>query len=237
MSKSLISIACPHCRRAYEIRIDVERLMRVRTKAVCSRCKNRFDIASLVQQGEAAKPEVEPEILDGGSKSIPTPPAREVVRQRAPEPAVTTSASESQETATITAPGPSAAPTLPTTSEQPVARTPTPLPQVNLRTPTPAAAPVAPREPPPGLSPRPSAPAIAIVPVPESDASADVLLQEENLEDLLLRDDVREGDEEVAPPKQPSWVELADPGLGGMSTSRSESSVALEALLGAGRSA
>lgn len=46
MSLSTIEISCPHCRRTYRVKIDLERLMRVRTRATCSRCKKSFDVAS-----------------------------------------------------------------------------------------------------------------------------------------------------------------------------------------------
>ena len=41
-----VEISCPHCRREYAIDVDVDRLARFRTRAVCARCNKSFDVAS-----------------------------------------------------------------------------------------------------------------------------------------------------------------------------------------------
>ena len=48
MSETEVDISCPHCRREYHLRLDLDKLTRVRTRAVCSRCRKSFDIGSRV---------------------------------------------------------------------------------------------------------------------------------------------------------------------------------------------
>src|SRR5262249_43941862 len=41
-----VIISCPHCRRRYKMKIDPERLQRLKTRATCGRCGKTFDAAS-----------------------------------------------------------------------------------------------------------------------------------------------------------------------------------------------
>ena len=43
-----VTITCPHCRRQYPMKIDPERLQRLKTRATCGRCGNAFDVAARV---------------------------------------------------------------------------------------------------------------------------------------------------------------------------------------------
>ncbi|HEX8953191.1 MAG TPA: hypothetical protein VF945_15155, partial [Polyangia bacterium] len=43
-----LTISCPHCRRTYTMRVDPERLKRLKTRATCGRCGNTFDAASRI---------------------------------------------------------------------------------------------------------------------------------------------------------------------------------------------
>jgi transcription elongation factor Elf1 len=54
MSASEVEISCPHCGRSYKVKLNLERLTRVRSKAVCARCQKSFDVASRVLGGEAS---------------------------------------------------------------------------------------------------------------------------------------------------------------------------------------
>ena len=46
MTTADVNVSCPHCRQEYRLRIDLERLMRLRSRVVCSRCRKAFDVAS-----------------------------------------------------------------------------------------------------------------------------------------------------------------------------------------------
>jgi hypothetical protein len=43
-----VTISCPHCRRQYTMKIDPERLQRLKTRATCGRCGKTFDAASRI---------------------------------------------------------------------------------------------------------------------------------------------------------------------------------------------
>jgi hypothetical protein len=43
-----VTISCPHCRRQYNMKIDPERLQRLKTRATCGRCGKTFDAASRI---------------------------------------------------------------------------------------------------------------------------------------------------------------------------------------------
>jgi hypothetical protein len=49
-----VIISCPHCRRQYPIKVDPERLQRLKTRATCGRCGNAFDVAARVAAAAAA---------------------------------------------------------------------------------------------------------------------------------------------------------------------------------------
>lgn len=46
MTTAEVNVSCPHCRQEYRLRIDLERLMRLRSRVVCSQCRKSFDVAS-----------------------------------------------------------------------------------------------------------------------------------------------------------------------------------------------
>ncbi len=54
MSQTAIDISCPHCKQSYRIKVDLDRLSRVRTRAVCARCGQRFDVAARLRTSESA---------------------------------------------------------------------------------------------------------------------------------------------------------------------------------------
>jgi hypothetical protein len=59
-----VNVSCPHCRQEYRLRIDLERLMRLRSRVVCSRCRKAFDVASRLGSARSGgRPSVRP----GGS--------------------------------------------------------------------------------------------------------------------------------------------------------------------------
>ena len=59
-----VTISCPHCRRQYAMKIDPERLQRLKTRATCGRCGKTFDAASRIlaaqQQAHVAEPKRPP---------------------------------------------------------------------------------------------------------------------------------------------------------------------------------
>ena len=63
---------CPHCRRQYAMKIDPERLQRLKTRATCGRCGKTFDAASRILAAQQQAP-VEP-------KRPPTTPVSETKR-------------------------------------------------------------------------------------------------------------------------------------------------------------
>jgi len=52
------TISCPHCQREYQLRIDLERVARLRTQAVCTRCTQRFDIMSRIKSRAEGRDDV-----------------------------------------------------------------------------------------------------------------------------------------------------------------------------------
>ena len=67
-----VTICCPHCRRQYAMKIDPERLQRLKTRATCGRCGKTFDAASRILAAQQQAP-VEP-------KRLPTTPVSETKR-------------------------------------------------------------------------------------------------------------------------------------------------------------
>jgi hypothetical protein len=49
-----VTISCPHCRRQYPMKVDFDRLQRLKTRATCGRCGNAFDVAARVAAATAA---------------------------------------------------------------------------------------------------------------------------------------------------------------------------------------
>ncbi|HEY2749662.1 MAG TPA: hypothetical protein VGL86_33810 [Polyangia bacterium] len=64
MTTADVTISCPHCRRQYAMKIDPERLQRLKTRATCGRCGKTFDAASRIlaaqQQAPVAEPKARP---------------------------------------------------------------------------------------------------------------------------------------------------------------------------------
>ncbi len=54
-----VTISCPHCRRQYAMKIDPERLQRLKTRATCGRCGKTFDAASRILAAQQQAP-IEP---------------------------------------------------------------------------------------------------------------------------------------------------------------------------------
>jgi hypothetical protein len=51
-----VTISCPHCRRQYAMKIDPERLQRLKTRATCGRCGKTFDAASRILAAQQQAP-------------------------------------------------------------------------------------------------------------------------------------------------------------------------------------
>jgi hypothetical protein len=56
-----VTISCPHCRRQYTMKIDPERLQRLKTRATCGRCGKTFDVASRITP-PSHEPATEPKL-------------------------------------------------------------------------------------------------------------------------------------------------------------------------------
>src|SRR5439155_5761468 len=55
-----VTISCPHCRRQYTMKVDPERLQRLKMRATCGRCGNSFDVGSRIAAlpGSGPKPDL-----------------------------------------------------------------------------------------------------------------------------------------------------------------------------------
>ncbi|HWE27159.1 MAG TPA: hypothetical protein VHB97_04110 [Polyangia bacterium] len=51
-----VKISCPHCQRQYTMKIDPERLQRLKTRATCGRCGKTFDVASRITPPQSQAP-------------------------------------------------------------------------------------------------------------------------------------------------------------------------------------
>jgi len=56
MSVARVVLACPHCGAKYRVRIDTEKLERMRSRAQCARCKNTFDVAERLIERHSSLP-------------------------------------------------------------------------------------------------------------------------------------------------------------------------------------
>jgi hypothetical protein len=54
MTKSVVAVSCPHCRRVYRVSFDARVLSRISREVVCGRCNRRFN---LVERLQAEAPE------------------------------------------------------------------------------------------------------------------------------------------------------------------------------------
>ena len=74
-----VTISCPHCRRQYNMKIDPERLQRLKTRATCGRCGKTFDAASRIiaaqQQQHAPLPPPEEPKAKPPRVDVPPPSA------------------------------------------------------------------------------------------------------------------------------------------------------------------
>ena len=49
MSVTAVTLTCPHCAARYRVRIDLDKLRKVRSQAQCSHCLNTFDMSAALQ--------------------------------------------------------------------------------------------------------------------------------------------------------------------------------------------
>lgn len=73
-----VQIVCPHCRRSYEIKVDIKRIYRSRRRAVCSRCGGTFDVVQRMS-------ELGDEPAASSDLSERTTPSTDMRRQQPPD--------------------------------------------------------------------------------------------------------------------------------------------------------
>jgi hypothetical protein len=78
-----VTISCPHCRRQYNMKIDPERLQRLKTRATCGRCGKTFDAASRIiaaqqQQHAPLAPPEEPKPKAPRPVDLTPPPSAQL---------------------------------------------------------------------------------------------------------------------------------------------------------------
>ncbi len=257
MSTADVTISCPHCRRQYKLKIDPERLKRLKTRATCRRCGNTFDVASrVVPASEATTDPKLPRIAAAPlsmAQLVPTPSSKaspssvttipdlndemeELAREFA-EAAARFTPVNVKRPAAVTAPAEEpAAPPSPTNPEVPLVLEPPP----SLAAPS-STSPDVPLvlEPPPPLA----APSRSLAEAPPAGAPIEPPPTDNDVAaayDQLSLEPEPAAAAELAPavPTQPraravprSWLELADPGLAALEPPPSPGAAALEALL------
>jgi hypothetical protein len=220
-----VKISCPHCRRHYSMKIDPERLQRLKTRATCGRCGKTFDVASRIMP-PSTEPVTEPKL----PRVDAPPPAAQLVPTMKPAGAggatVPDLRDEMEELAREFA-------------EAAARFTPVGIKRstVGLSA-EPPAKPAVEEPTNPGVSPQslePSTEPAAVL----SDATPTLELTAP-LDQLLSLDAEPAGEEEFAaavptlsraPAAPRSWLELADPGLASLQSPPSAGAAALEALL------
>jgi hypothetical protein len=225
-----VTISCPHCRRQYTMKIDPERLQRLKTRATCGRCGNTFDVASRITPPSEAT--TEPKL-----PRYEAPPAASQLVPSSMKPSGNTPASgttmpdlrdEMEELAREFAEA--AARFTPVGVKRPaeVAEPPPAKPAVEEPTN-------------PGLKPASlSAPTDPALTIPPAAAAMPTLSEIAAAVDALSLDAEPAGEEEftttvptlsrvAAAPK--SWLDVADPGLAGLQSPPSAGAAALESLL------
>jgi hypothetical protein len=249
-----VTISCPHCRRQYAMKIDPERLQRLKTRATCGRCGKTFDAASRIVAAQqpppaAAQPLASetrrtdprlPRVVEAPRPSIHTPSdvrdeMEELAREFAEAAARFTPVGIKRSSVGVTAALTDAPPaTKPATVEEPT------NPGVRHASVTGAAAESSTSAASPDSTSPASASAASATLAPSS-----ALAPESRADaDQLSLDAEPAGDEEFPPvptlsrataaPR--SWLELADPGLAALQSPPSTGAVALESLLNEGES-
>lgn len=231
MSGAEVTISCPHCLRTYTMKIDPERLKRLKTRATCGRCGNTFDAASRIVPASEATTDPKLPRLDvtpvaqllptAASQPAPSPVAtipdlsdemEELAREFAEAAARFTPVAVKRPAAVL---APAAAPT----STQPDLRPP----------------PV--EEPPPPAIEEPPPPASVAAPADVAPSDSDIADAYDQLsleaapaaEEELAAAVPTQSRAKTAPPRD--WLDLADPGLASLQAPPSAGAAALEALL------
>ena len=71
-----VNISCPHCRRQYTMKVDPERLQRLKMRATCGRCGNSFDVASRIAASAGSGPKPDLSTLQRVPAPAPPPSLR-----------------------------------------------------------------------------------------------------------------------------------------------------------------
>ena len=212
MTDHTVQITCPHCRRAYRMKVDFERLKRVRTRASCNRCKKSFDVASRLAASTSSLPASSP------SDDTATASRRKSLRARARRAEESTEESEMdlQEFADVSnllrslPPDPQPPPIPPVIVGSPVAHAASgpasTEPEAELESGLVSGGPA-------------SGPASGLASGPASGPASEPGIKAP-----------------TAPPIPMSWLDLADPGLADLPISRSRAARSLEWLLNQVRS-
>jgi len=243
-----VTISCPHCRRQYTMKIDPERLQRLKTRATCGRCGNTFDVASRITPPSEAT--TEPKL-----PRYEAPPAASQLVPSSMKPSGNTPASgttmpdlrdEMEELAREFAEA--AARFTPVGVKRPAAVTADSAGSNaaasvvgSLSAEPPPAKPAVEEPTNPGLKPASlSAPTDPALTIPPAAAAMPTLSEIAAAVDALSLDAEPAGEEEftttvptlsrvAAAPK--SWLDVADPGLAGLQSPPSAGAAALESLL------
>jgi hypothetical protein len=232
-----VTISCPHCRRQYTMKIDPERLQRLKTRATCGRCGKTFDAATRIVTGhQPAAAEAEPPI--DTRRTDPKLPRTD------PKPAAVTASDVRDEMEELAR----------EFAEAAARFTPVGIKRSTLGLPDAPATtkPVVASEDPtkPGVIhasflAAAAAAATADAPSPAASPAAQSATELPAIPQQLSLDAEPAGEEEFAaavptlsrPPVAPrSWLELADPGLVALQSPTSPSADALESLLNDGES-
>ena len=238
MSSADVTISCPHCRRQYTMKIDPERLARLKTRATCGRCGNTFDAASRIVPASEATTDPKLPRLD----VTPTPVAQLVPTTPSPVATIPDLSDEMEELAREFAEA--AARFTPVAVKRPAAvlaptaaTAPATAPAATPSSTQPDLHPPALEEPPPP----PSAASVAAPVAASADAAAPSDSDVAAAYDQLSLDAEPAGQDELAAPvpTQPrarpapprDWLDLADPGLASLQAPPSAGAAALEALL------
>lgn len=233
MTPSAVTIACPHCRRQYTMKIEPERLQRLKTRATCGRCGNTFDAAAhIVTASEATTDPKLPRV------DVAPPPVAQLVPSGAPTPRVATIPDLNDEMEELAREfAEAAARFTPVNVKRPAALTaPAAKPS-----PTNPDVPVVQDAPPPAVEPPPAAaaaPAAVAAPAAADPAPSDSDVAAAYDQLSLEAEPAGEDEFAAAVPTQSSaraaprgWLELADPGLTALESPPSPGAAALEAVL------
>ena len=66
-----VTISCPHCRRQYNMKIDPERLQRLKTRATCGRCGKTFDAASRIVAAQQQQQQLRQQAPESAKPTLP----------------------------------------------------------------------------------------------------------------------------------------------------------------------